>query len=621
MDIKINHSHIILKKSYVKDLPDFVVITGENGSGKTQLLNYLVEGDTYGIEELNEVGDFVYKAGCELIVDGMRETNISLVGVNQHQINLGEPINEQVLVDRWGNMPHKYLSYLNLLRTTNGSQITTDTLNKQFTKDIKWQPRYSNDKPPSYISQQDLNLLKLIHEKRNGSELPITLDECIVNLPLSTNNLFSANLTLLYVQYQTRIKLGLPAEEAPWEIFNKVIEVANFKYRLKEPDFTSEKLDSRIFLTDIESGNVVNIDNLSSGEKTIMSLLLALYNSKTNAQFPEVILFDEPDASLHPSMTQHMLNVLQNVFVNDKNVKVIITTHSPTTVALSPEISIYQMDRNNGTLVKANKGDAIKSLTKGLTTLSVFYEHKKQIFVEATFDQYFYENIYNLLKEVWLSNDVYFQFIPVTSGGKSNNGADQGGGCTQVKSIVSSLRQGGNKTVYGIIDYDNINHGNDGIFILGNKIRYSIENYLFDPVLLAIFLLHENFPEAYNIGFNNDDNIRTLHSIQDSKMQSVVDNIVQLICNKNSLVVAEGKGVDYQLINGKIFRLPKLYYEINGHELEKYVVTAFPRIKQYGKDSLSIKRSIVAKAVRLFPEYLSRDLLETFLKLQDAPIS
>lgn len=574
----------------------------------------------YGVEETDAEGNFVHKPGCELIIDGNRETNISLVGVNQHRINLGEQINENTIVTKWGGVPLKYLSYLNLKRSI-GSNITVSNLNSQFVKDCGWKKTNSYDKEPSLVTQEEFNLIAEIYKRRGDPEKPITLDECIVNLPLSTNSLFSTNLTLLYVQYQTRIKIGLPTEESPWDTFNKVIEAANFDYRLKQPEFTKEKLDSRILLENVKNGNTVNVDNLSSGERTIMSLLLALYNSKTDAQFPKVILFDEPDASLHPSMAQHMLDVFQDVFVQDKKVKVIITTHSPTTVALSPEISIYRMDQSKGILVKTNKGDAIKSLTKGLTTLSVFYEHKKQIFVEAAFDQYFYEQVYNLLRETWLNREIYFQFIPITSGNKSENGTDQGGGCTQVKTIVNSLRKGGNKTVYGIIDYDNNNYGNDGIFVLGDRMRYSVENYLFDPILLAIFLLHENFSETKDIGFSSNDNILQISSIDDVQMQSILDKIVKLICDKNNLSLSENETVAYELINGRRFSLPKLFYEINGHKLEKYIVNTFPRMRQYGKDMISIKRSIVEKGIRLFPEYLPRDLLETFLKLQNAPIS
>ena len=85
----------------------------------------------------------------------------------------------------------------------------------------------------------------------------------------------------------------------------------------------------------------VKFSELSSGEKVLISLVFALYNTKFDVEFPKVLLMDEPDASLHPSMTKQFLDVIQKVFVQDKGVKVILTTHSPSTVALAPEEAIF----------------------------------------------------------------------------------------------------------------------------------------------------------------------------------------------------------------------------------------------------------------------------------------
>ena len=54
-----------------------------------------------------------------------------------------------------------------------------------------------------------------------------------------------------------------------------------------------------------------------------MSLALALYNSNFDIQFPKVLLMDEPDALLHPSMSKKFLDVIKEIFVIQKGVKVI----------------------------------------------------------------------------------------------------------------------------------------------------------------------------------------------------------------------------------------------------------------------------------------------------------
>ncbi len=86
----------------------------------------------------------------------------------------------------------------------------------------------------------------------------------------------------------------------------------------------------------------VKFSELSSWEKVLNLLTLALYNSQFDIEFPKVLLMDEPDASLHPTMSKQFLEVIQKVFVEEKGVKVIITTHSPSTVALASEENLFQ---------------------------------------------------------------------------------------------------------------------------------------------------------------------------------------------------------------------------------------------------------------------------------------
>src|SRR5690606_37032757 len=134
----------------------------------------------------------------------------------------------------------------------------------------------------------------------------------------------------------------------------------------------NEEYPSPIKLIDNQLGVTnANLDSLSSGEKTIIALIFVLYHASSNGQFPQVILFDEPDAHLHPSLTQLFIDVIQKVLVEEQKVKVIITTHSPSTIALAPDVSIYKMDRVLGYPIKENITSAIEDLTNGLTSVTV----------------------------------------------------------------------------------------------------------------------------------------------------------------------------------------------------------------------------------------------------------
>lgn len=54
MDIIIRKSYKNVKDFTLTDLPDLIVLTGENGTGKTQLLNYL-----YQASHLDNEGKYV----------------------------------------------------------------------------------------------------------------------------------------------------------------------------------------------------------------------------------------------------------------------------------------------------------------------------------------------------------------------------------------------------------------------------------------------------------------------------------------------------------------------------------------------------------------------------------
>ena len=74
MDITIRKPYKNVREFALSDLPDLVVLTGENGTGKTQLLNYL-----YQASHLDSEGKYV---------------NVTESEVASFDIPLGSGINE-----------------------------------------------------------------------------------------------------------------------------------------------------------------------------------------------------------------------------------------------------------------------------------------------------------------------------------------------------------------------------------------------------------------------------------------------------------------------------------------------------------------------------------------------
>jgi len=74
-----------------------------------------------------------------------------------------------------------------------------------------------------------------------------------------------------------------------------------------------------------KKGEKISIDDLSTGEKTLISKILYLYIKEIE---DSIILIDEPELSLHPSWQNKILKLYEK-FAKDNNCQIIIATHSP----------------------------------------------------------------------------------------------------------------------------------------------------------------------------------------------------------------------------------------------------------------------------------------------------
>ena len=118
------------------------------------------------------------------------------------------------------------------------------------------------------------------------------------------------------------------------------------------------------------TGDSYSITTLSSGEQILMALCLATFHQRMGRGRPKLLLLDELDAVLHPSMVSALLLGLKQQFVNN-NTKVIMATHSVTTVATLEEGDIYRIVRNGRSIAirPALKSDAVQELSEGLATI------------------------------------------------------------------------------------------------------------------------------------------------------------------------------------------------------------------------------------------------------------
>lgn len=622
MEININKEYLSIKEFSIDNLPDFIVITGENGTGKTQLLYYLHASS--GMEmnpeindqlpfptlEYNEEGNL--KEGAKIFDKGKELRNIYYQEVHAPIINLGEDYKIDDLIQKGSNLTLKHTFYrTQLLWGEDVSNIIK--LGQDYEKANNYKPSdksfTGHNGTFSKFTKSDYDLIKKIEAEHPNDDITKDVFYYIVYHPVPATNVFSSNLKFLFMQYWARIQAGMPRGNTPWETFNNIANRAGFKYNLVEPKLAEKKFDVK--LRDKKTGTFVSPKTLSSGEKVILSLVLAMYTSETPAQLPEVILLDEPDAYLHPSFSKIMLDVIQDILVKQHGIKVIITTHSPSTVSLAPSTSLYKME--DGKMMKTTKTSAIKSLTEGINTLVINYENVKQIFVEADNDNLYLSKVYQIAQlNNWLNKDIPLYFI--------NAGNTSNGGCVLAKKIVDDMRNAHNESVFAMLDSDGGNNKETGyIKILGCGTRYAIENYVVDPASMLILFLLENASVKQSIGFSEMDSIISFLNKSHDEKQALINNYVARVYasipKKNPPV--DTSIVQYKTMEGDIYEVPKWYFDMKGHDLVEYIRQAFPFMAKYKGDK-ALFQAIIEKVYTNFPGLIPSDIIESLKIIQDS---
>ena len=570
------------------EIPDFTVITGFNGAGKTHLLQAISEDFIRAYEHFHELTVKKFVTHSSLApndsgaVDSNSFKNARQFIIAKHQEYLDKKrqlpgvVIEQIL-------PHdKHRVLLDRIADLSEKKIE-DLIEDDF---FKHYPIDDGLLVNTFFNQDFSTVFKRYHQ---------LYEENRFNEFRSKEH----NEGDYYTDDQFKKKHGNP----PWELVEKYFLASGLNYGINKP--TSLHVDSpfRFNLINNFSGQEINFSDLSSGEKIVMSLLLSSYNLKSTVEFPSVLLMDEPDSPLHPSMIKYLLNAIKEVFIDGRKIKVIMTTHSPSTIALCPEESIFIMDSEEPRLKKATKDTALSLLTEGVPTLSINYENRKQVFVESKNDQFFYEKMYRLLL-LYFPHDISLDFICAGSGGSSSS--------EQVKDIVIAFEKTGNKQIFGIIDWDDKNQSKHRIKVHGEGARYSIENYIFDPLLFAIYLIREQIESKENYGLVGEDIWYNIATFGSDRLQIIVNNMLTKFAD--ILGIEENENVDMkcELVGGYTILIPSWFMLYNGHKLGSAILSRYKEFGKFKNNEAQLHRDIIAKVFCEFPNFISKDTLHIF---------
>lgn len=479
ISIKLNQDYKQFKKDFSIDLyGSLIIISGINGTGKSQLIDILSHSQVL-------------------------PTNVPRIDLAKYAINSDVKINDcdvpQILISR--------RSFKDNIKINN--TVLPDPKNVLWHKDEAWKyySDYSkwNDNTVNYLKSKSIvmehikdHILidgpKFDASKLNNTRTGITEEEFKSLLPdnfvWEQDDLFANSIDKLFYEFAAKrhdeqARLGREnggfnnddyLKNAPWTLLNELFEKLNFNYRFKDDyEFVTPNLKERPMLYPILSNGVLDLESprelsdLSDGEKSIISLTFALLN-ENRRPIEKILLLDEFDNTLNPSLIESLFTVVNDYFVS-RGVVVVMTTHSPVTISLAPDYAsyyeVFKQDKNSPKIIPVDKFqytelkvanqtfyEKIENQTERIKELEeenrIIFENKI-LFVEDK-----YVNIYKL---GWLKlhdinptvdnlEDEFSKFAPFAIYSKGNK--------DNLKGFLSNpyMDEWNGKSVAGLFDFD-----------------------------------------------------------------------------------------------------------------------------------------------------------------------
>lgn len=379
------------------DIPPFAVITGVNGVGKTQLLE-VIKGwserpDSRGIiPQIDR--EITSSSGPENLIfsENTSQRGLSLNGLIEYVKNSDQRLVELRNLDQQVRDYHGYIkSSLDQRSQTSDKveQLQLDNNIRSYKDQIR---NFQNQKLNVNIYAYDEELKrigrKLDKKVEELSETEIrqfaidnfesltTVDE-LTRFIANENMRYMKRVTYLSETHQREEEDMLVAQERPYQTINRLFRQYGFDYfDMLNPFPHDSKLNGEIRFQGKE-GEIVDYHSLSSGEQAIVQFVIWSYGQDFRGNRLNTMVLDEPDAHLHPSMCKMMVEIFSEMSskkeIGGGGIRIIITTHSPSTVAFTPEGSLFVMQRdadNKRVVRQTTSENAIDILSDGIFTFS-----------------------------------------------------------------------------------------------------------------------------------------------------------------------------------------------------------------------------------------------------------
>lgn len=372
---------------------DTVIFAGENGCGKSSILNLIYEFSNFNVlNKENEIRVFEVEINLEEYDILKNEQNISSYfqeefnKKNNILIFKWDTINN--LINDWGNCVCEYLDNNGNKHVISGGFFLNGSIKKMFR---------------GLFSDAEINF----NSSRVASITSKTLDSEVVGSMKSTSKL-ATDIKQLLIDIQSlddsqigewvRNNLGEPIPQGLVDVrTNRFRRAFDRMFPLKKYEGIKNINNEKQVIFE-EKGKKMNLEQLSSGEKQIVFRGGFCLKDKKNIE-GVLVMLDEPEISLHPEWQSKITSFYQEIFSSvggEQTSQIFIATHSP--------FIIHNENRKNDKVI------ILKKLTTGEISVSdenSFYGYNEKTIVEEAFKlSLFSEKI----------KDVFENHIVITEG-------------------------------------------------------------------------------------------------------------------------------------------------------------------------------------------------------------
>ncbi len=438
------------------NLPDFIVICGGNGCGKSSILEALMTAK----EILGSYGYFQRNRNCVSADADFCEISIHFIFTDREITYLKE-------INPSNNIANDYTATIHLLKDGGAKVVrrSDGDIQRIFS-------RFSANKSFFDFFSAHRNDFKSALNTWNADFLNEDSYKRLLSIGDSKFQNIKQYLTGLKISDLQKIQKQI--REGNYDDVDSLKIIREFFNSFFAPmEFDDVYLDTNPFKFSIKTPRgIIDIDELSSGEKEILNTYIHFHQLKPKES---IILFDEPDVHLHPELERRYLRVLRSLSEGNQ---MIITTHAPEMMIESGSDSLFTVEkyphdaenqfRKVSTTDELHNSLSIIMGSKGFVSLNskiVFVEGEESSTDVEIYEHFFPSNVYNT------------SFIPA---GDSNTVKFT---ASRVNTLLSSSTTFQN--YFCIIDGDLGRHsdlaGLDRIFQLP---CYHVENFLLDEVTI-----------------------------------------------------------------------------------------------------------------------------------------